>query len=155
MITPMGRVQWGKTASGVLLAGLVMAGATACGGDAEPKKSAADAKPKAVSVAAAAKIFQAAVTDFDTNGGCQPEPDACWDKMQSLIKPARELRAAMNADSRVGPEFWSEAYALIDKMEKGVAVGKDLGAASPVTNRPDVFGSAHDLSRWLDAHPTQ
>ncbi|MGW0033002.1 hypothetical protein ACWDXD_24695 [Streptomyces sp. NPDC003314] len=69
------------------------------------------------------------------------------------MAPARELRKAANAD-KAGPAFWSEAYVLIDTMEKGIATGKDLGAKSPVTNRPDVFGSAHKLSRWLDAHPT-
>ncbi|MFJ3769607.1 hypothetical protein ACIPQJ_33870 [Streptomyces sp. NPDC090082] len=70
-----------------------------------------------------------------------------------MVKPARELRTAANAD-QAGPAFWSEAYALIDTMEKGTGGGKDLGATSPTTNRPDVMGSAHKLADWLDAHPT-
>jgi hypothetical protein len=65
----------------------------------------------------------------------------------------------MNAEKSVGPEFWTEAYALIDTMEEGLAVGEDLGvpagaeAIPELTNRDDVFGSAHDLADWLDAHP--
>lgn len=47
----------------------------------------------------------------------------------------------MNADKATGPEFWSEAYALIDTMETGMAVGEDQ-----FSNRPDVLGSAHHLS---------
>lgn len=42
-------------------------------------------------------------------------------------------------------------------MEKGIAVGNDLGAApfDAGTNRPEVFGAAHDLSDWLGAHPVE
>ncbi|MEU7291751.1 hypothetical protein AB0A76_00880 [Streptomyces exfoliatus] len=108
-----------------------------------------------LSVKQASTTFQAAVTKFDTDGGClDQEPGTCWDQMQAVMKPARDLRKAANADKSTGPEFWSEAYALIDTMEKGIAAGKDLGAEAPVTNRPDVLGSAHKLSDWLDQHPT-
>lgn len=68
------------------------------------------------------------------------------------MEPARTLRKAMNAD-KGGPEYWSEAYALINIMEKGVGVGEDKGATAIGTNRPDVLGSAHDLSDWRDEHP--
>lgn len=61
--------------------------------------------------------------------------------MTAVIEPARDLRKAMNADKATGPEFWSEAYALIDTMETGMAVGEDQ-----FSNRPDVLGSAHHLS---------
>ncbi|MET9621928.1 hypothetical protein ABZZ37_14310 [Streptomyces sp. NPDC006464] len=63
------------------------------------------------------------------------------------------MRTAANADA-AGAAFRPEAYALIDTMAMRIAVGKDLGATSPATNRPDVLASAHKLSRWLDAHPT-
>lgn len=62
----------------------------------------------------------------------------------------------------MGPEFWTEAYALIDTMEEGIAVGDDKGAAvadevtaKALSNRDEVFGSAHDLVDWLDEHPTK
>ncbi|MFB7337100.1 hypothetical protein ACFC00_36660 [Streptomyces adustus] len=51
--------------------------------------------------------------------------------------------------------FRSPAFALIDTMEAGHAVGEDKGATAFDTNRPMVFGAARGLSEWLDAHPVQ
>ncbi|MFE3644834.1 hypothetical protein ACFXOM_28310 [Streptomyces sp. NPDC059169] len=149
----MGRHTWGKTAGALILA-VTAAAASACSssndeGDAKPT-----AKAKTVTVEAASTMFQDAVTKFDTNGGClEQEPGTCWDQMQALVKPARDLRKAMNSEKSVGADFWTDAYALIDTMEKGIAVGDDKGATAVGTNRPDVLGSAHDLSDWLDEHP--
>ncbi|MGW4699837.1 hypothetical protein [Streptomyces sp. NPDC004285] len=70
-----------------------------------------------------------------------------------MMEPARDLRKAANADKSTGPEFWSDAYALIDQMEEGIKVGRDLGATAPDTNRPVVLGSAHQLVAWLYTHP--
>ncbi|MFE6185512.1 hypothetical protein ACFQ6U_13905 [Streptomyces sp. NPDC056465] len=148
----MGRHVWGRTV-GALILGVTVAAASGCSSD-----SKADAKPKAraeaVSLDEASTEFQAAVTEQDLAGGC-PEKEAgtCWEQMQELMEPARTLRKAMNAEKSVGADFWTEAYALIDTMEKGVAVGEDRGVAPGVTNRPDVFGSAHKLRDWIDAHP--
>jgi hypothetical protein len=64
---------------------------------------------------------------------------------------ARTLRKAMHADKDTGPEFWSPAYVLINRMEEGMSVGEDMGATDPMTNRPKVPWAAHELSRWLDA----
>ncbi|MEU1592821.1 hypothetical protein ABZ468_08145 [Streptomyces sp. NPDC005708] len=38
-----------------------------------------------------------------------------------------------------------------------VLVGEDEGGGidNTTTNRNAVFGGAHDLSDWLDAHPTE
>ncbi|GHA43647.1 hypothetical protein GCM10010329_78200 [Streptomyces spiroverticillatus] len=124
-------------------------GTSACGGEAEAQKK-APTTPAVPSVTAAAKAFQEAVTNFDTTDGCPRPAGECWDKMQAVAKPARTLREAMNADKAVGPEFWTQAYVLLDKMEKGMAVGSDK-----ITNRPDVLGSAHDLTDWLSEHPVQ
>ncbi|MFE6365888.1 hypothetical protein ACFVP3_38705 [Streptomyces sp. NPDC057806] len=80
-------------------------------------------------------------------------------KVNTTVDAARDLRNAMNAEKSVGPEFWTEAYKLIDTMEEGLAVGEDQGAPAgaatlpEATNRDDIFGSAHDLADWLDAHP--
>ncbi|MGW1549947.1 hypothetical protein [Streptomyces sp. NPDC002346] len=146
---------WGKTAAGVALA-VTVAAVSGCGGnaEAEAKKPAA---AKTVSVTKAAEDFQNVLADFDTTGCESMEPGTCWEGMQTVIAPARVLRKAMNADKRVGPEFYSEAYALIDRMEKGVAVGEDRGGGEMnlTSNRPDVFGTAHDLADWLDAHPVE
>ncbi|WP_409097635.1 hypothetical protein [Streptomyces galilaeus] len=122
-------------------------------GDAKPA-----AKAKTVSVEGATTTFQDAVTKFDTDGGClEKEPGTCWEQMQALVEPARTLRKAMNSEKSVGADFWTEAYTLIDTMEDGIAVGEDqgvpAGGATELTNRDDVFGSAHDLSDWLDKNP--
>ncbi|MFD4830643.1 hypothetical protein ACFWPV_12435 [Streptomyces uncialis] len=111
-------------------------------------------KPKTVSVADATVTFQDAVITFDLGGGCPDQaPGACWEEMQSVMEPARTLRKAMNGEKSVGADHWTEAYALIAKMEKGIGVGRDRGATHLLTNRPDVLGSAHELSDWLDANP--
>ncbi|WP_181383924.1 hypothetical protein [Streptomyces sp. NWU339] len=152
---------WGAAAS-ITFAVAAVAGLSGCGGDAEAdaKKPAASATAQAATLDDAATTFQDAVTKHDTDGGClEQEPGTCWEQMQALIEPARTLRKAMNAEKSVGADFWTEAYTLIDTMEEGVAVGDDQGAPAgaatdlSTTNRDDVFGSAHDLVDWLDAHP--
>ncbi|MEV8351944.1 hypothetical protein ACFVTT_37075 [Streptomyces niveus] len=120
--------------------------------DKETAKPAAQAKT--VSMEGATTTFQAAVTTLDTDGGClEQEPGTCWEQMQALMEPARTLWKAMNAEKSVSADFWTDAYALLDTMEKGIAVGEDKGATAIDTNRPDVLGSAHDLSGWLDENP--
>ncbi|MFI7415318.1 hypothetical protein ACIBU0_42460 [Streptomyces sp. NPDC049627] len=149
----MGRHIWGKTV-GALVLGATVAAASGCSSSSDDAKPAAASSPKTVSVADATTEFQDMVTKFDEDGGClEKEPGTCWEQMQALVQPARGLRKAMRAEKSVGPEFWTEAYALIDKMEAGIAVGRDRGATAIDTNRPDVLGSAHDLSDWLDENP--
>ncbi|MEU9400527.1 hypothetical protein [Streptomyces sp. NPDC048242] len=147
---------WGIKAGALALA--ATAAVSGCGSSNDAKPVAA--KPKTVSVSAATKKFQAAVDQFDEDGGCLDQAaDTCWDEMQAVMKPARTLRAAMHADKSVGPEFWSGAYALINKMQRGMDVGDDEGASKPSDleprNRAIVLGSAHDLSDWLDEHPVE
>jgi hypothetical protein len=147
----MGRIQWGKATVGVLLSVVATVTLSGCGGggaEAAPKPSASPAGPD---LGEAITVFQDAVTTFDLTNGCTSQvPGTCWDKMTAVMEPARELRKAMNAHQGTGPAFWSEAYVLLDTMEEGMAVGEDR-----FVNRPKVLGSAHDLSRWLDAHPVQ
>ncbi|CAM5237167.1 Lipoprotein OS=Streptomyces griseomycini OX=66895 GN=FHS37_006655 PE=4 SV=1 [Streptomyces griseomycini] len=147
---------WGKAAGALVLAAVV----SGCSDSSDSAdKGATKPAAKAVTVGEATATFQAAVTKFDTDGGClEQEPGTCWEQMQALMKPARDLRKAANADKSTGPEFWSEAYALIDTMEDGIAVGEDKGfpaGGDALTNRDEVLGSAHDLSDWLAAHPVQ
>lgn len=131
-----------------------MAAVSGCGSDKSDAKTAAKAEVKTVGMAEATTTFQAAVEKFDTDGGClEPEPGTCWEQMLALWERADVLRQAMRAEKSVGAEFWTEAYALLNTMEKGFKVGQDLGATAIGTNRPDVLGSAHDLADWLDAHP--
>ncbi|MFF4057702.1 hypothetical protein ACFYZ0_18335 [Streptomyces sp. NPDC001708] len=149
----MGRYTWGKRVAGLFLAA-TMAAVSGCSSSDDESDAKPAAKAKTVSVEAASTTFQDAVTKFDTDGGClQKEPGTCWEQMTALMEPARDLRKAMNVEKSVGADFWTEAYALIDTMEKGIAVGEDQGATAVGTNRPDVLGSAHDLSNWLDEHP--
>ncbi|GAA3381232.1 hypothetical protein GCM10020367_71710 [Streptomyces sannanensis] len=148
----MGRFRWGKTV-GALVTVVTVAAVGGCSSP-DGTSTAKPAAVKTVSVVDATSTFKAAVEEFDATGGCtDAEPGTCWEQMQALMEPARTLRKAMNAEKSVGPEFWTDAYALIDKMEKGIAVGEDKGATAVGTNRPDVFGSAHELSDWLDQNP--
>ncbi|MEU9372157.1 hypothetical protein AB0D71_47745 [Streptomyces avermitilis] len=148
----MGRHTWGRAAAGIALAAAVVGTVSGCGGTADVDKGEAQPKPKVVSVAKARAALEETLDGID----CQPEPGACWEQMTAVMKPARTLRKAMNADKRGGPGFWTEAYALINKMEDGYAVGEDQGGGSRyITNRPAVFGSAHDLLDWLDEHPVE
>jgi hypothetical protein len=155
----MGRHIWGKTVGALVLAVTVgaVSGCSSSGdeGDARPTVTAA-AKADTADLAEATTAFQDAVVDWDVSGGCESmEAGTCFAGMEALMEPARTLRKAMNAEKSVGADFWTEAYVLIDHMEKGVAVGVDQGGGggNVTSNRPDVFGSAHELSRWLDAHP--
>ncbi|MEV8344598.1 hypothetical protein [Streptomyces niveus] len=150
----MGRHIWGNAAGALILAATVAA-ASGCSSSSDEDTAKPAATAKTPSVQEATTAFQAAVTKFDTDGGClEQEPDTCWEQMQALMKPARDLRKAANTNKETGPDFWSDAYALIDTMEDGIAVGKDQGVpAGGVTNRVDVLGSAHKLSDWLDDNP--
>jgi hypothetical protein len=143
---------WGAAAS-ITFAVAVVVGVSGCGGDieADAKKPAASAK--APSFSEASKAFKDVAANAYLDDVCTKEAGTCWDKMNTIVDSARDLRKAMNADKSVGHEFWTEAYQLIDMMEEGLAVGKDLGAEAYDTNRPKVFGAAHDLADWLDAHP--
>lgn len=147
---------WGKAAGALVLAAVV-AGVSGCSGDTEASGDTKPSTPAAPSLSAATATFQDAVATHGSGGCPSKEPGTCWEQMQTLIEPARALRKAMNAHPGTGPEFWTEAYALIGKMEKGVAVGEDQGGGitNTTSNRVDVFGSAHDLSDWLDAHPVE
>lgn len=149
----MGRNVWGRTAGALALA-LTLVAVNGCSSSADEDSEKLASNAKTVSVEDATTTFQDAVTQFDTDGGClEKEPGTCWKQMQALMTPARDLRKAMNSEKSVGADFWTDAYALIDTMEKGIAVGDDKGATAVGTNRPDVLGSAHDLSDWLDEHP--
>ncbi|MFG3132829.1 hypothetical protein ACGFZU_34675, partial [Streptomyces tendae] len=145
---------WGAAAS-IMFAVVAAVGVSGCGGDAEAdaEKPTASATAAPVSLGEAKTTLQDAVTQFDTDGGClEREPGTCWEQMQALMEPARTVRKAMNAEKSVGADFWTEAYALIDTMEKGIAVGEDQGAPvgaandPSMSNRDDVLGSAHDLA---------
>ncbi|MGV9248038.1 hypothetical protein [Streptomyces sp. NPDC003710] len=135
-------------------------GVSGCGGDADADaKKPAAASAKAPSFSEASKSFKDVAANAYLDDVCTKEAGTCWDKMNTIMDSARDLRKAMNAEKSVSADFWTEAYTLIDTMEKGIAVGEDQGAPAgaatrpDMTNRDDVFGSAHDLADWLDAHP--
>ncbi|MET7979488.1 hypothetical protein ABZW44_42180 [Streptomyces mirabilis] len=141
-------------AAGIALAAAIIGTASGCGGDADVDKGEAK-KP-----AAAAPSFSKASTEFQDMAAnaylddeCTKEAGTCWDRMKEIVASARVLRKAMNGEKSVGADFWTDAYALINKMEKGLEPGDDLGVNEMTSNRPAVFGSAHDLARWLDEHP--
>ncbi|MGV9701364.1 hypothetical protein [Streptomyces sp. NPDC003483] len=154
----MGRHRVGKAA--VVLA-VTVVGVSGCGGsdgEDEAKPAATSVAPvtkaKRVPLGTATKRFRAAVDKFDRDGGCvYQEPGMCWDQMKALVESARTLRTAMRRTEVRGQEFWSGTYVLIDRMEKGIAVGRDQGSTADGTNRDVVVDTAHDLSWWLEDHP--
>uniref|UniRef100_A0AAU3HQ57 Lipoprotein n=1 Tax=Streptomyces sp. NBC_01393 TaxID=2903851 RepID=A0AAU3HQ57_9ACTN len=150
----MGRHRWGRAAAGIVLAAAVISTVSGCGGHAdvdkgEPKKPAATAP----SFSKASAAFQDKVANSYLDDECTTEAGTCWDRMKDIVASARVLRKAMNGEKSVGADFWTDAYALINKMEKGLKPGRDLGVNEMTSNRPAVFGSAHDLADWLDEHP--
>jgi hypothetical protein len=151
----MGKM-WGKRAAGVMLA-CTLAALSGCSSsdDSSNGKTATTAAAAAPSLEKATSAFQDAVAE-EAQGSCPQEAGTCWDEMTNVIQPARTLRKAMQAHKGVSAEFWSPAYAIIDKMEDGYAVGEDQGGGinNTSSNRVAVFGGAHDLSDWLDEHPT-
>ncbi|MFJ9719708.1 hypothetical protein ACIRPQ_27940 [Streptomyces sp. NPDC101213] len=150
------RHMWGKTAGALLLA-VTAAAASGCSSDNEASGETKPASAPAPSFQTATTVFRETLAQYGTGSCPSTEPGTCWEQMQAVIEPTRTLRKAMNAEKSVSPEFWTEAYALIDTMEKGIAVGEDQGVPASgindLTNRDDVFGSAHELEDWLDAHP--
>lgn len=148
---------WGKRAAGVMLV-CALAAVSGCSSsdDSSDGKKATTAAAVAPSLEKAASAFQDAVSE-NANGSCSEEAGTCWDEMTAVIQPARTLRKAMRAHKGVSAEFWSPAYAIIDKMEDGYAVGEDQGGGinNTSSNRVAVFGGAHDLSDWLDEHPVE
>ncbi|MFI6874902.1 hypothetical protein ACIBL6_15825 [Streptomyces sp. NPDC050400] len=161
----MGRLLWGKV-TGTMFLAMGIAAASGCSFDAKDARAPSARKPRTVSVQTATMRFQDAVAEYDMTGCESHQPGTCWEQMLAVIKPARELRKAMHTDKSVNADAYRSAYALIEKMERGIAVGKDrraleygngddLGAIAPPTNRPAVFGSAHELNDWLDEHPVK
>ncbi|MGW2550103.1 hypothetical protein [Streptomyces sp. NPDC001635] len=150
----MGRHTWGKAAAGVVLAA-ALAAVSGCGSDTDTSSAKKTPTAAAPNIGKATTAFQGVLTD--NSGNCSEEAGTCWDEMTDVMESARSLRKAMNAQKNPGPEFWSGAYALIDKMEDGYAIGEDQGGGinNVTSNRVAVFGGAHDLSDWLDEHPVQ
>jgi hypothetical protein len=130
----------------VCAAAVVVLGAAACGGQTEAKPE-AKASPTAPSVTEAREAFQGDLRRLQI-AGCPPD---CTTDLQQISHYAGELRKAMNADPKVGAEFYSPAYALIDKIQTGARAVD----GTVESQRPQVLGPAHDLSDWLDEHPTQ
>lgn len=153
----MGRHIWGKTVGAVVLA-VTVAAASGCSSsdDTSGEKTTTAAAVAGPSLEKATKTFQDAVAE-EAQGSCPQEAGTCWDEMTNVIQPARTLRKSMKAHKGVSAEFWSPAYAIIDRMEDGYAVGEDQGGGITNTssNRVAVFGGAHDLSDWLDEHPVE
>ncbi|MFG2408798.1 hypothetical protein ACGFR8_31530 [Streptomyces brevispora] len=151
----MGRYSRGTTISALVLAATIAA-ASGCSSSDDTDQAKPATTVDTVDFEKATSTFKASVEKFDADGGClEKEPGTCWEQMQAVMTPARTLRRAMNMEKSVGADFWTGAYALINTMEKGIAVGEDRGTAVGVTNRPDVLGSAHELVTWLNEHPVK
>lgn len=141
MISGMRIIRVGAAACAVTVA-LLMSG---CGDK-------ATAKPEASTTPTAAPV----ATVKDTWATVQPvftqycPPDDCSPHLKELVSAADQLRTSMHADP-AGGAFFSEAYVIIDRMDKLRDEYEPLDEGSL---RDEVLGLANQLSRWIETHPT-
>ncbi|MEU2950926.1 hypothetical protein ACIOUE_07085 [Streptomyces xanthochromogenes] len=131
-----------------MLAVVALVGVAGCDGEkaeAEPAKATAPT-PQVPTVAAAKAAFDEYFNSF-TIRGC---PEDCTADLQKIISLTHDLRKAMNAD-KAGATFWSGAYVHMNAIDRGATTaGQALDQF-----RPLILGPAHDLQRWMTAHPAQ
>ncbi|MFB6700868.1 hypothetical protein [Streptomyces rubiginosohelvolus] len=134
---------WGRGAGAVLLAAVVVAGASACGGpaEAEPKSAASATKKPVKSVTAQWDEMMEWWASHDI--GCvaghdaEDDPEGCAIPIQDYVDDVRKIPKAMNTDPAAPKGFYTSAYVIIDQLE--------TYASTPAG--PD------DTEGWLAARP--
>ncbi|MFF0754354.1 hypothetical protein [Streptomyces sp. NPDC004267] len=154
---------WGRCTV-ALLAAVTMAGAAGCSGKAE-----AGAKP-AASTAAAKKPGKPVKVQWDESMewwtahdlGCVDgsavgeNPEGCAVRVQDYVDDVRKIRKAMNGDAAAPAGFYSEAYVIIDRLEKyaGTPAGES-DTQGWLAARPLIWMQGQALGKWIEAHPLQ
>jgi hypothetical protein len=85
------------------------------------------------------------------NAACVPASADCSPHLKDLVDAADKLRTAMHADS-AGPAFFSDAYAMIDKLDD---LRNNYEPLDQAGTRGRVLMLADQLSTWVRQHPTQ
>lgn len=134
-----------------MLAVVALAGVSGCSGGSgagtQGNSTVAASSVPVIPTVAQAKAAYDQHLDALSVSGC---PTDCTADLQKVIALTGDLRKAMNAD-KAGPAFWSGAYVHMDTMDRGATTaGQALN-----TFRPLILGPAHDLQRWMKAHPAQ
>ncbi|PRH81073.1 hypothetical protein C6N75_00575 [Streptomyces solincola] len=154
---------WGKVAA-VLLAAVTMAGTAACGGDAgaesKPKATASAAKKPAEPVKAQwdKAMEWWATHDIGCVNGSAVDADreGCAVRVQDYVDDVRKIRKAMNADPAAPKGFYSDAYAIIDRLESYASTPSGEGDTEGwLDARPLIWAQGEALDEWIAAHPLQ
>ncbi|MEU7228877.1 hypothetical protein [Streptomyces chrestomyceticus] len=154
---------WGRGIAGSLLVTGAVAVLAGCGGAAD-----AEAKPKkAPAVTKTAKPVKAqwddtmewwASHDIGCLNGSRVEADeeGCAIRVQDYVADVRKIRKAMNSDAAAPKGFYTDAYVIIDRLEKyaGVPAGKG-DTQGWLDARPLIWMEGQALTRWVQAHPLQ
>ncbi|MGA5411610.1 hypothetical protein ACPCSC_30685 [Streptomyces lavendulocolor] len=154
---------WGRGAA-VLVAAVTVLGTAGCGGGAG-----AATKPTA-GVAAAKKPAKPVKAQWDetmqwwathdigcVNGSSvEANPDGCAVRVQDYVDDVRKIRKAMNADPDAPKGFYSDAYVIINRLEKyaGTPAGED-DTQGWLDARPLIWMEGQALGEWIDTHPLQ
>ncbi|MFD9248432.1 hypothetical protein [Streptomyces bottropensis] len=155
---------WGRGAA-VLLAAVTVLGVAGCGGDAD-----AESKQPTASVTAAKKPVKSVKAQWDETMewwashdiGCvdgsavEADREGCAVRVQDYVDDVRKIRKAMNGDTAAPKGFYSEAYVIIDRLEKyaGTPAGED-DTQGWLDARPLIWMQGQALSEWIEAHPLQ
>ncbi|MET9528213.1 hypothetical protein [Streptomyces coeruleorubidus] len=153
---------WGRGAA-VLVAAITVLGVTGCGGDAgaetKPTASATAKKPaKSVKAQWDEAMEWWASHDIGCVDGSAVEDDreGCAVRVQDYVEDVRKIRKAMNTDPEAPKGFYSEAYVIIDRLEKfaGTPAGED-DTQGWLDARPLIWMQGQALGEWIETHPLQ
>ncbi|WP_030372438.1 hypothetical protein [Streptomyces rimosus] len=149
---------WGRGVAGALL---VAVSVTGCGGAADAKPNKAPAPQKAVKPVKTQwddTMEWWASHDIGCLNGSRVEADeeGCAIRVQDYVGDVRKIRKAMNTDAAAPKGFYTDAYVIIDRLEKyaGTALGKD-DTQGWLDARPLIWMEGQALTKWIEAHPLQ
>ncbi|MGW0757127.1 hypothetical protein ACWD1Y_11665 [Streptomyces sp. NPDC002814] len=153
---------WGRGAA-VLLAAVTVLGTAGCGGDAgaetKPTASATAKKPvKPVKAQWDETMEWWATHDIGCVNGSAVEDDreGCAIRVQDYVDDVRKIRKAMNADPDAPKGFYSEAYVIINRLEKYAGTPTGEGDTQGwLDARPLIWMEGQALDEWIEAHPLQ
>ncbi|MEW1657920.1 hypothetical protein [Streptomyces sp. NPDC093707] len=156
-------MRWGRrAAAAALLSATAMAATAGCGGAAEadnlPKKPpAATSKPvKSVKAQWDTTMEWWALHDIGCLNGADvaARPEGCGVRLQDYVDDVRKIRTAMNRDPEAPKGFYTDAYAIMDRIEQAAAspAGED-DTEGWLQARPLIWVHGQKLNQWIAAHP--
>ncbi|MFJ5143008.1 hypothetical protein [Streptomyces sp. NPDC088707] len=152
---------WGRITV-ALLAVVTVTGAAGCSGEAAPKPAASTAAPTKAGKPVKAQWDESMEWWATHDLGCVDgsavggNPEGCAVRVQDYVEDVRKIRKAMNADTAAPAGFYSEAYVIIDRLEKfaGTPTGES-DTQGWLDARPLIWMQGQALGKWIEAHPLQ